>query len=197
VAFLVGYWPRGSVIRVCVASYQLQVSVVLWMVTCMLCVTYRRSIGLQSSEGIGLIGYNSATLVTLGGCPLENRVYQYTIANTSAAAVCVNNADTGLLEAKLGPPSSSYMCAVGASVFMSLCCASSRRSGVGCAAELLDACPLLYMYVDTLCSAQAFVLPATGSYMFCFFPCLLLRLYVGTAKAPPKCRPHSCTSEDS
>lgn len=70
------------------------------------------SIGLQGSEGIGLIGYNSATLVTLGGCPLENRVYQYSVANTSAAAVCVNNPDTGLLEAKLGPPSSSYMCAV-------------------------------------------------------------------------------------
>lgn len=70
------------------------------------------SIGLQNSEGIGLISYNSATLVTLGGCPLENRVYQYSIANTSTEAVCVNNMDTGLLEAKLGPPSSSYSCAV-------------------------------------------------------------------------------------
>lgn len=71
-------------------------------------------IGLQNSEGIGLISYNSATLVTLGGCPLENRVYQFSIANTSTAAVCTNNPDTGLLEAKLGPPSSSYSCAVSA-----------------------------------------------------------------------------------
>jgi AGZA family xanthine/uracil permease-like MFS transporter len=69
-------------------------------------------IGLQNSEGIGLISYNSATLVTLGGCPLENRVYQYSIANTSTAAVCANNPDTGLLQANLGPPSSSFSCAV-------------------------------------------------------------------------------------
>jgi AGZA family xanthine/uracil permease-like MFS transporter len=67
-------------------------------------------IGLQGSEGIGLIGYNSATLVTLGGCPLQNRVYQYSIANTTTGAICANNPDTGLLEANLGPPSSSYMC---------------------------------------------------------------------------------------
>lgn len=39
-------------------------------------------------------------------------MYQYSIANTTAGAICVNNPDTGVLEAKLGPPSSSYMCAV-------------------------------------------------------------------------------------
>lgn len=72
------------------------------------------SIGLQHSEGIGLISYNQATLVTLGGCPLENRVYQYSIANTSASAICVNNPDTGVMEANLGPPSSAFSCPVSA-----------------------------------------------------------------------------------
>lgn len=83
---------------------------------CWVCCCARHvycSIGLQGSEGIGLIGYNSATLVTLGGCPLQNRVYQYSIANTTTEAICANNPDTGLLEANLGPPSSSYMCQVG------------------------------------------------------------------------------------
>lgn len=79
----------------------------------LLCSCSACSIGLQNSEGIGLISYNSATFVTLGGCPLENRVYQYSIANTSASAVCQNNPDTGVLEAQLGPPSTSYMCEVG------------------------------------------------------------------------------------
>jgi hypothetical protein len=82
---------------------------------CWVCCCARHvycSIGLQGSEGIGLIGYNSATLVTLGGCPLQNRVYQYSIANTTTGAICANNPDTGLLEANLGPPSSSYMCQV-------------------------------------------------------------------------------------
>lgn len=73
------------------------------------------SIGLQSGQGLSLVGYNSATLVTLGGCPLENRVYQYSIANSTAEAVCKADPDTGALSADLGPPSSSFMCKVGAS----------------------------------------------------------------------------------
>lgn len=68
--------------------------------------------GLQNSEGVGLISYNSATLVTLGGCPLENRVYQYTIADSSPEAICKVNPDTGLMSAELGPASSTYMCKV-------------------------------------------------------------------------------------
>ncbi|KAJ3676490.1 hypothetical protein LUZ60_003902 [Juncus effusus] len=35
---------------------------------------YLAFIGLQNSEGVGLIGYSSATLVTLGACPTANRV---------------------------------------------------------------------------------------------------------------------------
>ena len=31
-------------------------------------------IGLQGNQGVGLIGYNPATLVTLGGCPRDSRV---------------------------------------------------------------------------------------------------------------------------
>ncbi|KAK9742267.1 hypothetical protein RND81_03G160100 [Saponaria officinalis] len=31
-------------------------------------------IGLQSSQGIGLVGYNGSTLLTLGGCPVSSRV---------------------------------------------------------------------------------------------------------------------------
>ncbi|WIA33567.1 hypothetical protein OEZ86_006691 [Tetradesmus obliquus] len=67
-------------------------------------------IGLQSSEGLGLVQYNSATLVTLGGCPLQNRVYQYTIPDPSTAAVCPTSSQTGQVEAQLGPPSSTFSC---------------------------------------------------------------------------------------
>ncbi|WIA36283.1 hypothetical protein OEZ86_007609 [Tetradesmus obliquus] len=67
-------------------------------------------IGLQNSEGIGLVTYNSATLVTLGGCPRENRIYQYSIADPSPDAVCKMSPDTNTLMAELGPPSSSFMC---------------------------------------------------------------------------------------
>lgn len=73
---------------------------------------FLHSIGLQSGQGLSVVGYNSATLVTLGGCPLENRVYQYSIANSTAEAVCKANPDTGALTADLGPPSSSYTCKV-------------------------------------------------------------------------------------
>jgi hypothetical protein len=45
---------------------------------------------------------------------MENRVYQFSIANSTAEAVCKANPDTGALTAELGPPSSSYMCKVGA-----------------------------------------------------------------------------------
>lgn len=34
-------------------------------------------IGLQTAEGIGLIAYQPATLVTLGGCPMKDRAYMY------------------------------------------------------------------------------------------------------------------------
>ena len=40
-------------------------------------------IGLQASEGIGVVTYNSATLVTLGGCPPAYRTNQYTIPSAA------------------------------------------------------------------------------------------------------------------
>jgi hypothetical protein len=144
-------------------------------------------IGLQNSEGIGLVTYNSATLVTLGegansgwpmlpfvaavsywvlvtvasysagfllllnlacfcvmrphttsahapscshasavqaerqdtfrvlspgGCPRENRIYQYSVADPSPDKVCKMNPETNLMMAELGPPSSTFMCKV-------------------------------------------------------------------------------------
>ena len=35
---------------------------------------YLAFIGLQSSEGVGLIAFDGSTLLTLGGCPSEDRV---------------------------------------------------------------------------------------------------------------------------
>jgi hypothetical protein len=98
--------------QACMLRWSVQYSITLTCPLRVLLFCPACSIGLQNTEGIGLISYNSATFVTLGGCPLENRVYQYSIANTSTAAVCANNPDTGLLEAQLGPPSTSYMCEV-------------------------------------------------------------------------------------
>lgn len=50
-----------------------------------------------------------------GGCPRENRIYQYSIADPSPDAVCKMSPDTNTLMAELGPPSSSFMCKVGSS----------------------------------------------------------------------------------
>lgn len=36
-------------------------------------------IGLQTANGIGLIAFDPATLVTLGGCPVDRRVHLYAI----------------------------------------------------------------------------------------------------------------------
>ncbi|KIY95064.1 putative MFS transporter, AGZA family, xanthine/uracil permease, partial [Monoraphidium neglectum] len=67
-------------------------------------------IGLQNSEGLGLVSYNSATLVTLGGCPLENRVYQYSVPDPSYSKVCTTDPTTLLPKLNLGPPSDSFSC---------------------------------------------------------------------------------------
>lgn len=64
-------------------------------------------VGLQTSNGLGVIAFNPATLVTLGGCPYGERSYMYTIKNTSS--VCSLGAD-GAVMAALGAPSSAYTC---------------------------------------------------------------------------------------
>jgi len=67
-------------------------------------------IGLQKSEGIGLVTYDPATLVTLGGCPRANRVYQYSVANATVDAVCPMDPKTNELTLNLGPMSPNYKC---------------------------------------------------------------------------------------
>jgi hypothetical protein len=48
----------------------------------------------------------------VGGCPRENRIYQYSIADPSAEAVCKPNPDTNEMMANLGPASYTFMCKV-------------------------------------------------------------------------------------
>jgi AGZA family xanthine/uracil permease-like MFS transporter len=77
-------------------------------------------IGMQSAEGIGVSTYNSATLVTLGGCPEQNRLYQYTIPQSafdnmgSPDSLCVvDNSTTPPTVSSNGGllvPSSTYSC---------------------------------------------------------------------------------------
>lgn len=80
-------------------------------------------IGLQASEGIGIVTYNSATLVTLGGCPPGDRVYQVTtplVGGDIPAAIgtmptCVNIDPTNSSSAMhpnpgLFTPSGTYQC---------------------------------------------------------------------------------------
>ena len=43
-------------------------------------------IGMQGSEGLGVVTYNSATLVTLGGCAPAYRTQQYTIPSSALAS---------------------------------------------------------------------------------------------------------------
>jgi AGZA family xanthine/uracil permease-like MFS transporter len=47
-------------------------------------VASRAFIGLQKSEGLGLITYDGATLVTIGGCPYQDRSYMYTMDPNAA-----------------------------------------------------------------------------------------------------------------
>ncbi|KAL4442024.1 hypothetical protein ABPG77_011285 [Micractinium sp. CCAP 211/92] len=76
-------------------------------------------IGMQASEGLGVATYNSATLVTLGGCAPEYRTNQYTISGSAIASVgspdsiCYIDSTTGNVTANGGlfVPSDSYSCA--------------------------------------------------------------------------------------
>ncbi|KIZ05321.1 putative MFS transporter, AGZA family, xanthine/uracil permease [Monoraphidium neglectum] len=67
-------------------------------------------IGLQKSEGLGVVVADPAVLVTLGGCPHANQVHMYAIADPSPAAVCSVDPKTGALAANLGPAGANYMC---------------------------------------------------------------------------------------
>eukprot|EP00887_Chlorella_sp_A99_P002223 scaffold21.g2223.t1 len=78
---------------------------------------------IKASEGIGIVTYNSATLVTLGGCPPGDRVYQVTtplVGGDIPAAIgtmptCVNIDPTNSSSAMhpnpgLFTPSGTYQC---------------------------------------------------------------------------------------
>ena len=62
-------------------------------------------IGMQAAEGLGVTTYNSATLVTLGGCAPKYRTHQYTISEADIFSVpptiCSADAD-GIVTANGG-----------------------------------------------------------------------------------------------
>lgn len=62
-------------------------------------------IGMQTANGIGIVSFEPATLVTLGGCRIEDRAPMYTIKDTST--IC--SADN-LANPNVGPASPNYAC---------------------------------------------------------------------------------------
>ncbi|GBF94236.1 adenine guanine permease [Raphidocelis subcapitata] len=70
-------------------------------------------IGLQKSEGMGIVVADPATLVGLGGCPLENQVHFFAPTNTSAQAICKMDVWSKQMKADMGPPSPNYKCVGG------------------------------------------------------------------------------------
>lgn len=70
-------------------------------------------IGLQSSEGLGVVTYDAATLVTLGGCTNEFAQHMYTIPNSAVEsnALCeLVNGTATVNSLVLGTPSSNRYC---------------------------------------------------------------------------------------
>ncbi|MEW5314592.1 MAG: hypothetical protein WDW38_006075 [Sanguina aurantia] len=73
-------------------------------------------IGLQGSEGLGMIVYDSATLVTLGGCPYEKRLHSFTPNDPNNVCSIQNgtNPDGSMYQyidsSGLGPGSPNYSC---------------------------------------------------------------------------------------
>lgn len=76
-------------------------------------------IGLQGSEGLGVVTYEPATLVTLGGCPPKYRVHMYTVADPDSTCSLVTTTDpvtnvtTYSTSVYLGPQSPNYACRTG------------------------------------------------------------------------------------
>lgn len=72
-------------------------------------------IGLQASEGIGVVTYNGATLVTVGGCAPEYRLHQYTLSEAALDTACALpngtcSAGTCSVASSAFTPSSTYSC---------------------------------------------------------------------------------------
>jgi AGZA family xanthine/uracil permease-like MFS transporter len=69
-------------------------------------------LGLQAAEGIAVTTYNSATLVTLGGCDPQYRSYQYTFSNDDLSSACTLNETNGeaIPNSNLWLSSGTYSC---------------------------------------------------------------------------------------
>ncbi|KAK9908098.1 hypothetical protein WJX75_002714 [Coccomyxa subellipsoidea] len=63
-------------------------------------------IGLQSTEGLGVISYDPATLVSLGGCPAPKHSFAYVIDDPLTVCTVSNGAPV----TNLPPPSSNFFC---------------------------------------------------------------------------------------
>lgn len=73
-------------------------------------------IGFQGSEGIGLITYDGATLVKLGGCPAEYQFRMFSMTEAQSqdySYVCPYNTTDPSAQANLGPASANYGCRSG------------------------------------------------------------------------------------
>ncbi|KAJ9505668.1 hypothetical protein QJQ45_022168, partial [Haematococcus lacustris] len=77
---------------------------------------YLAFIGLQHAEGIALITFDPSNLVTIGGCPPDEREYMYSISNDALTFenICEVANNSGKLEwvgvNAMGPPSPNYRC---------------------------------------------------------------------------------------
>jgi len=69
-------------------------------------------IGLQTSNGLGVVTFETATLVTLGGCPVSDRAPMYTLTADAASQVCnaTAAAAAGATIPNLGNASSNTQC---------------------------------------------------------------------------------------
>ncbi|KAL6774528.1 XUV2 [Auxenochlorella protothecoides x Auxenochlorella symbiontica] len=69
-------------------------------------------IGLQQAEGLGVVTYNGATAVGLGGCPPGYRNHQYTFSTAQLESACILSDGAAIANpANSGwTPSSNYFC---------------------------------------------------------------------------------------
>eukprot|EP00891_Asterochloris_glomerata_P006365 jgi/Astpho2/6365/e_gw1.00091.6.1_t len=70
-------------------------------------------IGLQASEGLGVVTYDPSTLVTLGGCPAGSQVPTYTISASDMSSICAIEdgvAVPNYLSSAITTPSTSMAC---------------------------------------------------------------------------------------
>lgn len=83
------------------------------------------------SRSLGVVTYNSATLVTLGGCAPQYRTYQYTVTQESlnTAAICSYDNTTNEVSTNFGLFIPSGACSVQAAVAAAAAGGSGSGSG--------------------------------------------------------------------